>query len=124
MFYENLVKDIAPAIETPAAHDKSLEEDVSEKLESMLQFPEAPKLLPLFKDTRNSLGDLCYKVRKSSSQFSLNVHHVEIPTLLALFQGGRAHLKRKFTLVLDVKSFVQLNVHSCGVLNPANIYRN
>lgn len=75
MFYESLVKDIAPVMETAAAHDNSFEEDGSEKFEFMLQFPEAPKLLPLFKHTRNSLGDLCYKVKKLIP-ISFSGHHI------------------------------------------------
>lgn len=56
MFYESLVKEIAPFNET-LIYSNNLGD-----IESTLRFPEAPKLLLLFKDTDKAMSNLFNKV--------------------------------------------------------------
>lgn len=59
-FFGSLVEGIAPFPE--ANGDRVLEEGGDGAGALTLQFPEAPKLRPLFAETRKALGDLCFQV--------------------------------------------------------------
>ena len=61
-FFESLVGAISPFSATEANGDNLLEDGVDGAVVSTLQFPEAPKFQPLFKETRKALGDLCFQV--------------------------------------------------------------
>ncbi|KAG0598046.1 hypothetical protein M758_12G040800 [Ceratodon purpureus] len=61
-FFESLVGGISPFSATEANGDSLLEDGVDGAVVSTLQFPEAPKFQPLFKETRKALGDLCFQV--------------------------------------------------------------
>lgn len=68
MFFESLVKDMKAPGTQPEAHGNNLEDGSDgANYKSILQFPEAPEFLPLFKEILKVLGDLCYKVSLSSS---------------------------------------------------------
>ena len=58
-FFESLIEGIAPLT---ANGNESLEEGGGGAVVSTLQFPEASRFQPLFKETRKALGDLCFLV--------------------------------------------------------------